>query len=155
MHFSICRLSNNCLKTLPDDLPDANDTLIRLDISGNPMPKIPAVVMRMDKLKKLYIQNMLLTELPENMGDLAALTLLVANGNCLQTLPSSFAKLSKLEYLSLNGVAWCENRQENYLSHHKYLKHIDHCNLTKWFEEHPQVNNYLLYIVASEIKDPI
>ena len=54
------QFSNNCLEDLPEDFGDS-ESLWRLDISSNPMKRLPPVVTRMTKLHKLYIQKMLFT----------------------------------------------------------------------------------------------
>jgi hypothetical protein len=49
------------------------------------METVPSVVPKL-KLKRLLLNNMLLTSLPDNIGDLETLEMLYATGNCFTKL---------------------------------------------------------------------
>ena len=62
------RLSSNQLQTLPATMESCKDTLSRLDISENPLVTLPPVVMTITHLQKIFANNTLLEELPQNIG---------------------------------------------------------------------------------------
>ena len=66
--LSTTRLSSNQLQTLPAAMESCKDTLSRLDISENPLVTLPPVVMTITHLQKIFANNTLLEELPQNIG---------------------------------------------------------------------------------------
>jgi Leucine-rich repeat (LRR) protein len=127
---------NNALTELPADFGEANGHLLRLNINSNPMQCIPAVVMKLTKLKKLYAQHLMLSSLPADIGKLAELELLYLAGNCLRRLPRSFSKLSKLKFLILSGVPWFDTKTvrggSQFISIDTFEDYLRNNNLKEW-----------------------
>jgi hypothetical protein len=91
----------------------------KVDLSGQKLKSIPNWVFKKTNLTELYLGSKTVTfypplssmvntdanelkELPEKIGELANLKILVLNTNKLKTLPSSIIKLTKLEVLDLS-----------------------------------------------------
>lgn len=136
VNFSI---GQNELTDLPSDLTDIDATLVKLDISSNAMRVLPPVILRLTRLKKLHAQHLLLTRLPENIGDLQCLEMLYLGGNCLSTLPASFRRLKRLTTLNLNGVAWMKSRQDAIVSRENFDEFLKAHNLSGWLESNRKV----------------
>ena len=137
--FVCFRIGQNELMNLPDDLPDIDTTLVKLDISNNVMQSIPAVILRLKNLKTLDAQHLLMTSLPDNIGDLQKLEMLYLGGNCLSTLPASFRQLQRLTTLFLDGVAWIVGRQDGMLSREIVDQFVKTHNLTSWLKANQKV----------------
>lgn len=91
----------------------------KIDLSGQKLKNIPKWVFKKTNLTELYLGDKTVTfqpplskivdnnanelkELPEEIGELTSLKILVLNSNKLKTLPSSLIKLTKLEVLDLS-----------------------------------------------------
>jgi Leucine-rich repeat (LRR) protein len=85
------------------------------------METVPSVVPKL-KLKRLLLNNMLLTSLPDNIGDLETLEMLYATGNCFTKLPKSICKLIGCKTAVLSGDEHSSTRCEhpNALPQYKY-----------------------------------
>ncbi|CAD6215973.1 GSCOCG00004276001-RA-CDS, partial [Cotesia congregata] len=86
------------------DIPDNIRNLRALqvaDFSSNPIPRLPAGLVKLRNLTVLGLNDMSLTSLPPDFGSLEALQSLELRENLLKNLPESFSQLSKLERLDL------------------------------------------------------
>ena len=76
--------------------------LKELYLFGNPLGQFPEYILRLHNLTLLSLAETGLKQLPDNFGDkLPNLEWLYIDRNRLRRLPSSFAKLQKLEQLAL------------------------------------------------------
>lgn len=76
--------------------------LVSLDLGCNHFTHLPATICGLSKLECLQInQGWRITSLPENLGDLKALTGLSIRENALTSLPTSICQLTSLKYLDL------------------------------------------------------
>lgn len=84
-------------------LPELNKkSLIHLKLNNNQFETLPeSVTDESCQLKKLYLQNNQLTNIPENIENLKKLRELNCYNNSIQELPASFTNLKKLVKLSL------------------------------------------------------
>ncbi|KAG8037707.1 hypothetical protein G9C98_005918 [Cotesia typhae] len=86
------------------DIPDNIRNLRALqvaDFSSNPIPRLPAGLVKLRNLTVLGLNDMSLTSLPPDFGSLEALQSLELRENLLKNLPESLSQLSKLERLDL------------------------------------------------------
>jgi len=87
-------LSDHNLKTIPDSV-FGKTSLVYLNL-GNGVTYYPPLSALVDSNANR------LTEVPEKIGDLVNLKILLLNANKLTTLPNSITKLTKLEVLDLS-----------------------------------------------------
>ena len=92
-------LSNNRIKILPQELLK----LETLDLSNNQLSKLTLndLSLNYPNLKKLYISQNDLKELPNVINSFENLTDLSADRNCFQDQPNDFTKFTKLENVDL------------------------------------------------------
>jgi Leucine-rich repeat (LRR) protein len=77
--------------------------LRRLDLSGNPLAQVPAVVYEFPKLESLGLCRILLNDLPAEVTNIQTLQQLDLSGNVLSTLPDAIANLVNLQSLDLGS----------------------------------------------------
>ncbi|XP_063433340.1 uncharacterized protein LOC134715226 [Mytilus trossulus] len=127
-------VADNNLSDLPESLVNCTE-LDRLDIGCNVMEALPKVVTKL-KLKRLMMNNMLLTTLPENIGDMEPLEMLYASGNCFTNLPKSIGKLKNLMDLSLGGVQWFELKEGIYVNKQMFNDFLSSSRIGPWLAAH-------------------
>ncbi|XP_071167671.1 uncharacterized protein [Mytilus edulis] len=127
-------VADNNLSDLPESLVNCTE-LDRLDIGCNVMEALPKVVTKL-KLKRLMMNNMLLTSLPENIGDMESLEMLYASGNCFTNLPKSIGKLKNLMDLSLGGVQWYELKEGIYVNKQMFEDFLSSSRIGPWLAAH-------------------
>ncbi len=94
-------LNNMGLTYIPDEVW-LFTKLEELELSDNYIKQIPPVT-RNNKLKILYLNNNILTKLPEDMSGLKSMHTIDLSNNQLESVPESLLKLKKLRYLLLKG----------------------------------------------------
>jgi len=79
--------------------------LLLLDVSQNALEALPgpALLSRLDRLRKLDASGNRLSELPEAIGSLARLQILSVSGNRLRSLPRAVRRLGALRVLDVSG----------------------------------------------------
>jgi Leucine-rich repeat (LRR) protein len=97
------------------------------------------VITRLSCLERLHAENLQLTVLPEEIGNLSSLGKAYLNGNCFTRIPASITKLSKLTLLQLDGVRWYTTtstaaRQKQLLSKENFEDFLRDNNLMRWLE---------------------
>ena len=98
---TIVDLKNSGLSRLPENIPKTVERLYLLD---NNLTQLPESIGNLSKLQMLILTSNPLTHLPDNIGKLSNLRYLsVANTN-LTSLPETLSKLSKLEVLDLSNT---------------------------------------------------
>jgi len=98
---TIVDLKNSNLSRLPENIPK---TVERLYLQDNNLTQLPESIGNLSKLQMLILNSNPLTRLPDNIGKLSNLRYLsVANTN-LTSLPETLSKLSKLEVLDLSNT---------------------------------------------------
>jgi internalin A len=73
-------LVTNALNTLPPELA-ALENLKTLNLSGNPLEKIPEIVFQLQRLESLTLADLGALELPSKIAGLTNLTTLILHGN--------------------------------------------------------------------------
>ena len=96
-------LHDNRLETLSDSVFEDFAHLRYLNLSDNPLRRIPASLGALGKLEELRMENIGLEELPAFMANLSALDEFALRNNRLMSLPSSFETLRNLRHLDLRG----------------------------------------------------
>ncbi|HMQ86859.1 MAG TPA: hypothetical protein PKB07_04715 [Flavilitoribacter sp.] len=71
-----------------------------LDLRNQGLDSLPVAVCRLPDLKILLLGGNQLKELPDEIGQLAALSVLDISGNNLENLPKTVSRLTNLEYLN-------------------------------------------------------
>lgn len=94
-------LSNRGLTAIPAEVL-ANTQLKYLNLSGNRISRIPAIK-TLKSLLHLDLSNNLLTNLPDDVDQLASLKTLRVRRNRLGAIPSSLGRLAQLELLDLSA----------------------------------------------------
>lgn len=84
------------ISSMPSDAFASNSRLAHLNISLNNISSLPLSLFQLPRLRLLDISGMQLTELPEAIGNLSALTELHATDNPILTLPPTFSGLTCL-----------------------------------------------------------
>ncbi|XP_065920600.1 uncharacterized protein [Dysidea avara] len=104
-------LSNNCLKSLPDELGNLSN-LVELFLQYNHLQYLPDSLCKITTLEELDVKNNKLTLLPVNIGQLQNLVVLTLTNNQLTEVPSSIGDLTNLEELSLHSNCLMELPKE-------------------------------------------
>jgi len=98
---TIVDLKNSNLSRLPENIPK---TVEKLYLQDNNLTQLPESIGNLSKLQMLILTSNPLEYLPDNIGKLSNLLYLsVANTN-LTSLPETLSKLSKLEVLDLSNT---------------------------------------------------
>lgn len=137
-------VADNNLTDLPQSLAKCKE-LFRLDIGRNTMETVPSVVPKL-KLKRLLLNNMLLTSLPDNIGDLETLEMLYATGNCFTKLPKSICKLKNLQDLSLGGVMWIEAKESTFYTRQLFEDFLSSSRIGHWLDAHNEVGHLYMHL---------
>nr|CAD7426841.1 unnamed protein product [Timema monikensis] len=85
---------------IPDNIKCCKQ-LFWIDVSVNPLEKLPEGFTQLINLEELYLNDTYLDFLPANFGRLTKLKILELRENNLNTLPKSIARLSHLERLDI------------------------------------------------------
>ncbi|MEM7772476.1 MAG: leucine-rich repeat-containing protein kinase family protein [Cyanobacteria bacterium P01_A01_bin.37] len=99
--LEILDLSNNCLSSLPNDLPRLHNLKV-LFLNGNQFETVPEILAQCSKLSMISFKSNQLSKLSETALPLQTRWLILTN-NQLTTLPASLGKLTKLQKLMLAG----------------------------------------------------
>ncbi|GIL70394.1 hypothetical protein Vretimale_3584 [Volvox reticuliferus] len=101
----IVGLRDQGLKELPASLAEAAPALKVIDASNNRLTALPAFLVTFSGLQRLVLAgNQLTVALPSGAGSrLTALKMLVLDDNLLQELPEEIGQLKRLERLSVSG----------------------------------------------------
>lgn len=97
---------------VPVDLTKGYDHLVRLDLSDNHLTTLPNNICNsLTNLEALYCERNRLTGLPDGIGLLFQLIILMANDNQIALVPASFTKLKNLQTCSFanNKLTWVPN----------------------------------------------
>ncbi|KAJ1458960.1 hypothetical protein M885DRAFT_613865 [Pelagophyceae sp. CCMP2097] len=98
--LKVLRLTHNRFASLDvRGLPDLEE----LAVDSNQLVRLPEGIETLSKLKIFNARDNLLAQLPDGLGDCAALTVLALSSNRLTELPQSFEKLQNLETCYLNA----------------------------------------------------
>ncbi len=84
---------NNHITTLHSDVIILKDTLVKIDLCGNPIRELPSFLSEFQHLRNLSMARTNLTALPENIGDLLNLLTLDLRSTMINKLPESFRNL--------------------------------------------------------------
>jgi len=95
-------LSYNPLTRLPDVIGRLSN-LKKLMLEHNRLTKLPRSIRDLKRLKELHLSYNQLTALPEEIGELESLEEIYANFNKIQTLPQSMKKMKSLEYFVIRS----------------------------------------------------
>ncbi|CAF1044044.1 unnamed protein product, partial [Didymodactylos carnosus] len=88
---------------IPDNIRHCR-SLQTLDCSGNPLAKnLPPGFIHLRNLSQLTLNDVSLTQLPDEIGSLTNLRLLEVRENLLKSLPESLTQLQRLESLDLGS----------------------------------------------------
>ncbi|CAF0852174.1 unnamed protein product [Didymodactylos carnosus] len=88
---------------IPDNIRHCR-SLQALDCSGNPLAKnLPSGIIHLRNLSQLTLNDVSLTQLPDEIGSLINLRLLEVRENLLKVLPESLTQLQRLESLDLGS----------------------------------------------------
>lgn len=88
------------LGDIPDNIKGCKH-LVFVDISVNPLEKLPEGFTQLISLEELYLNDTYLDYLPANFGRLMKLRILELRENNLNTLPKSIVRLKNLRRLDL------------------------------------------------------
>jgi hypothetical protein len=122
----ITRLDLSCgLTEFPPEIFELADTLEVLNLSGNALSSLPDDLHRLTRMRVLFCSDNQFTELPECLGQCAALTMigfranrivnvpgaalppllrwLILTDNCIETLPSELGERPFLQKFMLSG----------------------------------------------------
>jgi hypothetical protein len=113
------------LREFPDELFQLTDTLELLDLSGNQLSTLPDDFKRFKKLKIVFLSDNLFTDFPQVLGQCENLEMigfkankishvpenaipintrwLILTDNCIEQLPDSIGKCTKLQKVMLAG----------------------------------------------------
>ncbi|XP_022809943.1 uncharacterized protein LOC111346958 [Stylophora pistillata] len=72
-----------------------------LYLSGHSLHELPAALFELTELEELFLSENKLTTIPENMGKLNNLTVLIVRRNQLSVFPTSLTQLKKLKELNI------------------------------------------------------
>lgn len=97
-------ISNNKIKEIPDCFGDLHETLTVLDISGNPLGKLPPFVFKLTSLVELRADNIGQVDMT-GIGALTDLEVLSLSHNIIESVPAELGDLPLVE-LCLAGVPW-------------------------------------------------
>lgn len=97
-------LSFNAMRKLPAWLGSTRPFVLVLDSCG--LDSIPEAVL-WDSLVTLNLKNNRIREIPERMGDLSWLRMLILENNLLRQLPASLSRLDSLEFFTTFGNSIC------------------------------------------------
>lgn len=86
-------LPDNNITEIHPDANKLNNTLERIDLSGNPIKELPSFLHECRQLKDLNMARTNLMALPENIGDLCHLLSLDLKDTMINKLPESFRNL--------------------------------------------------------------
>ena len=101
-HLRRLHLNNNALESLDPKTIAGMVGLTTLNVAHNKLSHLPEVLgLKLQCLEHLRLDGNALTLLPDSLGKLAALRVLSASGNLLESLPSSTIDLNRLEELHL------------------------------------------------------
>ncbi|KAI1290302.1 E3 ubiquitin-protein ligase LRSAM1 [Halotydeus destructor] len=111
--FSMCKvyrkeqliLSNNQIKTLPDDknnrLASLSETVLVLELSHNAISNLCQDYSRLNSLQELYLNNNKIKSLPNEFAKLMNLVKLEMRCNFVKVFPSVLISMRKLELIDL------------------------------------------------------
>ena len=133
--------NSNFLTTLPDSFGDLS-SLERLELSHNNLTSLPDSFGGLNSLKKLYLNNKKnhafriekYNHLKGNFIKDTTYTRLARKKNMLTTLPDSFSKLSKLEFIDLSNNTIDFNNVFNILENsnsYNYTLDVSNCFIKK------------------------
>ena len=106
--LKILNLSDNHLRNLPEFGVNW-DSLEELNVTNNPLGinRLPETLGDLNKLEILVLSNTGIDKLPESIGKLSNLTIFHAASNAISQIPETFEKLGNLE-----EVIFADNRLE-------------------------------------------
>ena len=90
----ILDLHDNLFTSVSPDILGLKDTLEGLALGGCEIKELPPFFTELTKLKYLYLDNLNLRSLPEDIGKLKNLILLRCRHCCFKTLPESIRELT-------------------------------------------------------------
>ena len=90
----IIDLHDNHLTTISPDILYLKNTLIGLALGGCDIFELPDFFTELTNLRYLYLDNLPLENLPEDIGKLSELTLLRCRDCCFRSLPDSIKNLN-------------------------------------------------------------
>jgi Leucine-rich repeat (LRR) protein len=90
---------NGALEELPKHIGGNHKRLLVLDVTGNNIEQLPDSVGELEGLNMLIVSSNRLKSLPDNVGRLKNLVNLYASNNQLESLPESVGELKGLLYL--------------------------------------------------------
>lgn len=90
------------LKEFPEDLVKLAAQIRSLDLSDNRIKDIPNFLSRFSSLKHIILNNNLIIELPNEIGNLTKLETLSLSSNRLQSIPKDLSRLTALRIVNLN-----------------------------------------------------
>lgn len=83
------------------EFPQLPASMEKIDLSQNPIQKIPSHIGKLKALKSLYLNGHRLQEVPAEFGELVALEALELMGEPIQRFPVCFSQQTRLHYLRL------------------------------------------------------
>jgi Leucine-rich repeat (LRR) protein len=84
------------------------EQLRMLDISGNPIKRLPMWIWELKNLEELHLNNMNLAHFPPALLALTQLKSLSMRGTNFTSFPPKFAKLNQLQILDLSDSHWSD-----------------------------------------------
>lgn len=98
-HLRSFDCSNNAISAIPPGFFDNCTKLVKLDLTGNQIVRLPGSLGRLVQLEKLLVSHNKIEELPPQVGWLRQLKLLHLVDNKLSRLPPQVGHCSRLEQL--------------------------------------------------------
>ena len=91
--YRVLHAQNNAIRELPADFIQLKDSLMNLNISGNPIRELPDYIADFLSLTSLVIANTLIKELPARIGTIPFLKSLDCHHTLLTKVPDSIKHL--------------------------------------------------------------
>ena len=129
---AVMNLSNRGLTEIPVDVRKRSMEIERLDLTENPLERLPEWIGELSRLQELRVARCHLASLPTEIAQLTSLKVFDLSNNPLRTLPEPMRHLTGLQTLGLNGCNltelphWIDETQA--LTHFTSLNVLDLSN---------------------------